>query len=244
MTGIIETSIEFLETTSDDLLRRLLDLPPTLRPTHFNIGEDEPRLPLSSFDRLPADLRARQAGYFLYGPSSSFEVAVLPRGGIDLMGNLHLPPDQVEAYFLHLTSLQPAYGYAALPEERVARNRVSHQFGLNQIEAWVGRRSDKWLPGLYWLNLLSDEVATRHGVAVDELASASHRYLKLGNGLHLFQLYLLPQDWRGSDIYSEFSQKIPGLFDIEVVKRRLPVTKNFLQLQGELHKWQVGVDKK
>ncbi len=122
----------------------------------------------------------------------------------------------------------------------MARNQVRHQLGVMKIESWVGRNARKWLPGLYWLNLISAEMAMHHGIPLDSLAAASRQYRDLGNGQYLFRLYDHPEDWKDSAVYQQFLKDIPALFDINAVKRRLPEARNFLELQNELWQWQSG----
>lgn len=237
MTKVIEISIELPKIPSDKLLEHLFELPVKLRPTHFSIGEDDPRIPLSSSCQLPKALRGRRSGYFLYGPGFSFDISIDHLGDINLMGDLQVPPDQVRELFIHLASLGPGYGYAACPEERLARNRVFHQLGPNKIEAWVGRSSDQWLPGLYWLNLISVALATRHNIPLDLLAGISREHLALENGVHLFRFYDEPGDWARSNLYALLPRSIPRLFDIENVKERLPSATSVLELMAELDRW-------
>lgn len=237
MSRTIEISIEFPATSSDLLLSHILELPAIFRPTHFNIGEDEPKIPLPDSGHLPADLRGKKSGYFLHGPKCSYDVSIAARGSIDLIGDLQVPSEEIISLFVHLAPLGPKYGYASLPEERVARNRVFHQLGPNKIEAWVGRDSDHWLPGLYWLNLITAELASRHGISLHRLAEISYKHLDLGQGQYLFQLYDNPEDWQGADLYPRLLQEFPKLFNIDTAKARLPLAKNILELMAELDRW-------
>lgn len=171
MNKMIEVKFDFQVTQFDGLLLVLLGLPESLRPTHFNIGEDEPRVSLTGLPKIPTVLQGQTLGYFLYGPGLIYDITPGAEGA-SLTCDLELPLGLVEELMIRLAVFRPLYGYAAAPEERLARNRVYHQLGINKIEAWVGRDPRKWLPGLYWLNLISEEMAARHKIPLDLLASA------------------------------------------------------------------------
>jgi hypothetical protein len=237
MNNMIESTLHFKQLIYDALLDELLVLPPALRPTHFNFGENEPLIPLADHRRVDKKLRGRNAGYCLYGPGFTYDALLGEGRTLWLRGELEIPAELVEELLIRLAKLQPIYGYATAPEERLARNRVHHQMGINAIEAWVGRNPAKWLPGLYWLNLISDEMAAQLHLPLDLLASAARTHLDLGNGLHLLRFYDRPEDWKAAGLDSRLFRDIPKLFDIEEVKRRLPAAKTFLELQDELNKW-------
>lgn len=67
------------------------------------------------------------------------------------------------------------------------------------IERTLGVDMSASLPGLYWLTVFSDELATRHGLDAEELAKFSNRYERWstedGTTLSAFQMYESPDDW-------------------------------------------------
>jgi len=75
-----------------------------------------------------------------------------------------IPDDAVRDFLIHMATLHPIFGYACTQEELEYRNRITTKFGINIMESWVGRDTQRYIPGLYWWTLLPASLAEQHGI--------------------------------------------------------------------------------
>ncbi|MHC4445408.1 MAG: hypothetical protein ACYTF1_03090 [Planctomycetota bacterium] len=115
------------------------------------------------------------------------------------------------------------YVKAGAPQEFDHRNGLDvtisdNRGGIGHL--WVGRKYDRYVPGLYWLNYFSFEFATMHGVDIEritQLQGAKIDKLKCG---YLVQLYESPDQWpEFKDSVDDFLFSATGFFS----KRRVNV---------------------
>ena len=95
------------------------------------------------------------------------------------------------------------------------------------------------MPGLYWLTLLPEAFAKRHGVPLDEVAEVALEHADLGAGQHLFRFYDRPEDWRErADVVDGLCARLPGIFDIHHVRGVVGSgVKSFAELRVLLRPW-------
>lgn len=150
---------------------------------------------------------------------------------------LDVEPDLAKRFLLHMVAAQPTFGFACTPEEREYRNRVIVKQGINTIESWVGRDYQKYVPGFYWLTLLPDVLAKKHGVSLSEVEKVAQEHMELEGGQHLFRFYERPEDWQSTDKVAKLCASLPGVFDVGKVKPQAEAAKNFLELDEMLGDW-------
>jgi hypothetical protein len=96
----------------------------------------------------------------------------------------------------------------------------------------VGRDARKLVPGFYWLTLLSNALAEQHNVPLGIVETVAEGHLKLDGGQHLFRFYEQPEGWRESQEVADLCASIPGVFDIEKIRSRALVAKDFMSLSA------------
>lgn len=131
---------------------------------------------------------------------------------------LDVAPEAAEHFLKHMSKARPVFGFACLPGERGRRNRVTTQQGPNEIESWVGRDTQRYVPGLYWLALLSEALARQHHVALSALEAVAQEHVELEGGLHLFRFYERPEGWLETSAVTELCTSLSGVFDVEKIK--------------------------
>ena len=114
---------------------------------------------------------------------------------------------------------------------------MTTQQGVNKIESWVGRDIDKYVPGFYWLTLLPEALAAKHGIPLTAVERVAREHVALPGGQHLFRFYDRPEDWRSSPVVRNLCATLPGVFDVEKLKPQLAKAKNFLELNSMLRAW-------
>ena len=199
-----------------EVLQGLMSLPSPFRPTEF--GEDESDLKsrhlVADEKAFRAFCKGRVAGFFLFSPITTILINAVP--GRSLRVHCSAPTnaaDLLENMLAYLAPRQPIFGFACEQEERFFRNRVITQLGLNTVESWVGRDSSRYLPGLYWLTLLSAVIIKMHDIDLDMLKRTSIAYTEAAPGQHLFRFYQEPGFWHDAPQIADLYSATPGIFD-------------------------------
>lgn len=241
---MIESTLEFQYQPAAlrSIVAMFCTLPEGLRPTHHSLGEDEVGEPILDTEKFLDSLAGAKLEPFLRGANVMYDLS-LARKNKSIICNcfLEVEPALAKQFLMHMATAQPLFGFACAPEEREQRNRVTTKQGVNTIESWVGRDPQKYVPGFYWLTLLSDALAAQHGVPIPTVAKVAQEHIELEGGQHLFRFYERPEDWRFTHEVAKLCSSLPGVFDIEKVKQRLTPAKNFLELDTILRDWKNDV---
>lgn len=234
---MIESTLEFPSTALRSLVATLCTLPDELRPTHHSLGEDKKGKPILDIDKFIKSLDGKKLGPFLKGPHVMYDIRL--SGGKPIICNclLEVEPSLAKKFLVLMSAAQPIFGFACEPEERKYRNQVTVKQGVNTIESWVGRDPQKYIPGFYWLTLLPEALAERHGVALSVVGRAAKEHIELEGGQHLFRFYDRPEDWRFISHVTALCSSLLGVFDIEKVNDLLAVAKTFRELDDVLRGW-------
>jgi len=234
---MIEARLEFAPGSLKQVLRKLLSSPADLRPTHHSLGEDEKGELITDPEEFIELVKEQTPGPYLIGRRCSYDISVPVPKPIVCHGFLEVEPSLAEQFLTHMATAQPIFGFACVQEERYQRNRVTIKQGVNTIESWVGRDTQRYVPGFYWLTLLPDALAKQHGVPLSEVEKVAQEHIELEGGQHLFRFYERPEDWQATSAVAELCASLPGVFDVERVKPQLPAAKNFLELDSMLRVW-------
>lgn len=236
---MLEAGLEF-ENDVEQVVAALTTLPPTLRPVHFS-HEEKVR---SSVDRIEDQKRfaafagQSQSGFFLLAPGLTYSIRIAAGKSTVCDCFLEVEPLLAKQFLVQMATAQPVFGFACAPEEREHRNRVTTTQGANTIESWVGRDPQKYVPGFYWLTLLPEFLATRHGVPLSAVEKVALEHLELEGGQHLFRFYERPGDWRSVHSVAQLVSTLQGVFDIEKIKPQIAAAQKFLALNTVVKNWQ------
>ncbi len=234
---MIEARLEFQPGMLTQLVSKLLSLPMELRPSHHSLGEDENGQVINDPAAFVASLKERSPGPYLTSAHCTYDISLAAPKPIVCHGSLDVEPALVKRFMVEMAALKPIFGFACVQEERYQRNRVTIQQGGNEIESWVGRDIQKYVPGFYWLTLLSDTIAKQHRVSLSTVEAAAKEHLEPENGQHLFRFYERPEDWAQSPAIAKLGASFPGVFNIDKIKPQLLAAKNFLELSSILKDW-------
>lgn len=235
---MINAELEFEFSAARLVLEKLMSLPEAMRPTHKSLGEDEAGSKIGDAAKFVQNFELPSIGVFLKNSNVLYDIRRLRNGGLVCCGDFHeASPDAVKEFLINLASARPIFGFACTSEERDFRNRIATVQGVNTIESWVGRDTQKYIPGLYWLTLLPAELAEKHGVSLSRVTEAAREHLELEGRQHLLRFYDDPEDWRSTGIVNELCSSVPGIFDIEKVRPLLGGTKTYLELSDIARNW-------
>ena len=214
-------------------------LPEPLRPVYFgheeNIGRDSNRI--DDQKRFGAFVAKSKSGFFLLGPAVTYSVRIADSKPLLCDCFLDVAPEVAYQFLEHMAKAKPIFGFACVPNEREQRNRVTTPHGVNTIESWVGRDTNKYVPGFYWLTLLSEILAKQHGIPIPDVVRTALKHVELEGGQHLFRFYERPEDWQETSAVAQLCESLLGVFNVEKVKLQLIAAKNFLELNSILREW-------
>ena len=234
---MIEARLEFQPGVLKRVVTKLLSLPAELRPSHHSLGEDEKGQLINDPQVFLNSLEERSPGPYLTGHHCSYDISLAAPNPIICHSSLDVEPALAKQFMVEMASLNPIFGFVCVQEERYQRNRVTTQQGANTIESWVGRDTQKYVPGFYWLTLLPASLATQHGIPLSAVEAVAQEHIELQGGQHLFRFYERPDDWQKTSAVTELCASLPGVFDVEKVKPQLSAAKNFLELNSMLRGW-------
>ena len=235
--SMIEARLEFDKDALRRVLGAFLKLPSLLKPTHYCDDEESEGESVGDGQAFLAAMSGSRAGFLLKGSGNVYDVSIA--GDRPIICNCFLEVDYhlVQEFLVHMAIAKPIFGFACTPEEKEAKNRVTTKQGLNTIESWVGRDTRKYIPGLYWLTLLSDALAEKHNVSLSLVEAVALEHVELEGGQHLFRFYEEPDKWRCATEVAELSSSLPGVFNVEKVRPQIESAKNFLELNAIIRNW-------
>jgi hypothetical protein len=221
------------------IVEAFMALPEELRPLHFSHHEKLDSINNRTDDRkrLMRFLAKSSSGFFLLGPRVTYSIrsAVSKSTVCDCF--LEVAPHSVKELLIGMAALHPVFGFACTKEEREHRNRIATRRGENIIESWVGRDSERYVPGLYWLTLLSEDLATKHGVPLSRVIGAALEHVELEGGQHLLRFYDAPENWKSASGVTELITALPGIFNVERVKPQLQAAETFVDVSSVVGSW-------
>ena len=202
--------------------RALFSLPEGLRPTRHSEEEDKAGRPIGDPAKF-LDSRGPFPSYtLLRGKGFDYDIDNRPKGKLVIVDCYfkRTPPHLVRTFMEKMATTGPVFGRACTWEELLHRNQLVAKVGLGTSLDFVGRDISKFVPGLYWLVLLPQSLAEKHGVPLEQVVDAAEEHVDLGNGQHLFRFYGRPEDWRErTRAMDGLCARLPGIFDINEVRR-------------------------
>lgn len=204
-----------------NVLTTLCELPDPLRATRHSEGEDEAQLPIENVGRFSTSLD--HLGSLLWGARANYDLWAPGGGQVECICEFKVDPPLVQAFMERMATLGPTFGYACAWEEYLHRNQIVVKLRTGTLEAMLGKDDlSKFVPGLYWLTVLSKSLVETHRVPLAELEAAALEHAALGGGLRLFRFHDHPAKWRErADELDALCASLPGVFNIADVRARL-----------------------
>jgi hypothetical protein len=239
VTQVIDVGAEFESGQLDQVVAALLAIPLPLRPQSFSSSETGRGESVDDAKTFAAFLRKSKSGFFLKRPGLVCSISI---GGnkqpLTCNCFVELGADAARSVIEALAQARPRFASAASLEERDRRNRVSAKFGINNVEAWVGRDVARYVPGLYWLTLLPRTLSEAHGLSLEQLRAQAREHVALEGDQDLFRFYDDPGDWAANqERVAQLYRQNAGIFDVEKVKPLLSSAKNWLEFTGLVRQW-------
>ncbi len=218
--------------------QELAKLPSNLNHIQMSDGENDPKLPIT-FQDLATDTNVpvnTVGGYFLHARDVCYGVSFFEN---EARFFIECSCDENAFVLMKMLATFPViYAYASQIEEREHQNRivVKKPYGIH--EAWVGRDFNRYLPGMYWLNLIPKSLLTKHGVTAKEINSIAISCEKSNNKNYLIQLYSSSIDWVDQVAkVDKWREDTPGVFYKQTAEIALKKGTNFLDDCDATNEW-------
>jgi hypothetical protein len=235
---MIDVELEFPFSMLRLVVEKILTLPGALRPNRKSLGEDEAGTLIGDPDLFIQTFEFPSIGFYLKNSRALYDLRTSRNGTLVVHGFFNkIPRCLVEGILPHMATAHPIFGFACAPEERKRRNRATIRQNIGTIESWVGRDTQKYIPGLYWWTLLPVSFAQRHGFPLSKVASVALEHVELDGHQHLFRFYEKPEDWDTANALAELYSSLPGVFDVDKIRPALEATKTFWELNAIADKW-------
>jgi hypothetical protein len=237
---MIEAEFVFGWGEAERAVSALLSLTSPIRPTRFSgteVIEDERDI-VDDSQRLCAFLTNRNSGFFLTGDHATYHFRVVPTRDVTCNCFFEVDETLVQEFAECMAKASPIYGYSCYPEERKWRNRLSVKLkNLQMLETWVGRDPRKYIPGLYWLTVISEELAQQHHISLTDIACDAEFICNYGS-ITLFLFFQHPEDWlQYRERIDKLCTKYRGIFSLNRIRALLEGESNFLELNALLSNW-------
>ncbi|MEW5849141.1 MAG: hypothetical protein AB2A00_10010 [Myxococcota bacterium] len=147
------------------------------------------------------------------------------RGGLDLLfGDPRrgkLKPDDPMSLLGVFSKTGLVFGFACETEEYHHRNRYERSLVGRHISYWVGRDASKYLPGVYWLTVVSRPRLAAAELGTESLGAVG-KVLSLGADHVALQAFDKPADWLAhSERLDRFCHDAPGVFSLQRIRAGL-----------------------
>lgn len=213
-----------------DVMRALQTLASRICPDRYSADEDSEKATgkLADEAKFNAFVSKNEYGFFLFAERARYNIVLRPKDGfsnvvVDALGERFSEADAA-AVVKTLASAGSAFAFAASEDEYHHRNRYVRTLGANQFEAWIGRDLRKYLPGIYWLTILSKDhtdvltAATNTLGAVVTQIDAEHWLVKAFDS---------PNEWqRNAARLDEWLTRQPAFFSKNRVLAQLDAAPN------------------
>ena len=178
----------------------------------------------------------KEGGYFLHSESAVFSVSL---SDATVKFFIECKTDEVVQDLIKgLFNIPVKHVFAAQLQEREHQNRIIVKKKYGTHETWVGRDLTKYLPGVYWLNLVPKSLLEQHGIDAQSIDSISTVFKKVGDDKYLFQLYPNSIDWmEHAKSIDAWRLKTPGVFFKKSAETALEAASNFLEASKATGEW-------
>lgn len=187
---------------------------------------------LISRDNVPFPI---ETGYFLHAKNAIYNIT---RNDFTKMFIECRGDEDAIRLIQNFSKHKILYSYAGAFEEFEHQNRVSVQKPHGIHETWVGRDFEKYLPGIYWLNLVPTSLLNKHKICISELEKISFKIIELDNNQLFIQLYENSRDWlKHTSNLDDFRKKTKSIFFKDQALEELKSASTFLESISIADKW-------
>lgn len=174
--------------------------PKAFKPLYFSeneVGVDKVNHRCSNIAKYEEFKAENTLGYFLHSDSCLIDVSFSGEQGsifVDVKKKKAFTEVSKLMEFFSVERIH--YAMACDWNEWRYRNGLTKTIGNSAIENWVGRDYMKYLPSLYWMNLISKAFIDQLGIDQEKIVDAAYSSQSLNNSFILLKMYEIPQNWQ------------------------------------------------
>jgi len=220
----IEGSIQSIESA----LSFFDELPEGFRPLYFTDTEgviDKENDLCANRERFEAFKKDNPLGFILYATDCEMDVSFSEYKSSSLFIEVKKKSayKQASDVLAVLAKAQPIFGYAGMWKEIKYRNGTFKDFGDCTLEWWVGRDANRYVPGLYWLTLLSKEKLKSLSFSMESLSRVASPIKSLENDTYILaQFYDKPENWEANKArIDDYCHHQNGVFSKASIQNKL-----------------------
>lgn len=229
---IIDSTIKYINLDLSHIVSFLLNLPQEYLPVWYKLDEvvNSKKMITSEKDFEEFIQRNSEYGFSLYNDNIEYDL----KPARDEIW-IRIEEEYVTDNFLNLLlETKPYWGYFADFNEIVFRNKIVKKIGNNSIETWIGRDIMKYLPGLYWINIISNEAFEKFKLNFDNLSNANSK-LTINHKYKLLKLYEKANDWYSSvDLTNIIYDSQERIFDKRFIENKVESVDNYVEYKSIL----------
>ncbi len=258
----VEVVVYFDNRNIQQVIDSLQALPTHLQPRYFSEEETlkSKKDEVVNKKRLEKFIACNPAGFILFADACLYDLSIHERGYSKIYCDVEdeVLYSYIPLLFQTLASVTPIFGFAGENQERlpdadgsyvITHEKVSSEhdhrntyfitLGMNHIESGIGHDLDKYIPGIYWYTLLSDELLNKHHVDLASLSAEVISAETLGDGsLHLLKFYENPGDWReNAERLDTLCERTDGVFSRRSVESAVSGVSNYLEYNDIIAEW-------
>ncbi len=226
------------------IVTSLQGLPKFIKPIYFteNEGKIIKKNVLTDEKRFKDFQKDNPLGFLLYAENKTdFDISNHSVGYAEV--TMWLEDETLSEYivdfFKSLIKFRPIFGYACDDNEYDHRNRHYITLGKNHIESGIGRKLGKYISGVYWYTLLSDDLLNKHHVNLADLSTEAISTETLGDGdLHLLKFFEKPDDWRVHvERLDDLCERTTGVFSRRSVEAAVAGVTSYSEYDDIIVNW-------
>jgi hypothetical protein len=233
---LVDSRLTYPATAAGKVIDTFLSLPGDLRPTHHRFAENQPRKEIGNPVAFRNGKVGKSSGFLLHAGRITYAPDLFDRVPVEC-NCYDIPPSLAREFLTNMAAARPIFGFCCSEDEKNHRNWLKVSAASGTIEGYFGRNTEKYVPGLYWLTLISEQLAKKHNVSLEAVKDIALEHVELGDGIHFFRFYDKPEDWKLTAKVDKFCALTPGFFDLQRVRSQLKPNAGFRERHEELRPW-------
>ena len=182
----------------DQVLTRIFELPGNQRPQFYHLEERPKRKDLTRVhgtkDLKKIIKNSVNSSFILSSKCVSIDINK-SNPHLFIRGETGSTWDIILPIMEHMMKAKPIFGFGSYYDEYAARNQLVTETTMGTLHAFLGRNIEKFIPGLYWITILSDRLIKNHKLDINPISTAALSHIHKSES-HLFQFYQNPEDWK------------------------------------------------
>lgn len=170
------------------------------------IGESEKPskfdVTLKDIEQVHSFLNEHSEGFFIHANKGLYDVSLQEKtySTVCFFSNKSLEEDCILEILNAYDFADAEFGYAADEEEYEYRNRIKLDVSGSEVESWVGRNLSKYISGLYYFTLISNNQTELKSLDVNILKANAVDFFEVSGKAVIYKFYESPDLWKSQKI--------------------------------------------